>query len=158
MLHFFHLDDDKASARVRFLVPILDAYLSDYRYAVHRVEPSEDNSYHYAQCTVDNCKYCEAGLSRKLIRVFIPLYNYETQRVEIWDRSQFVIGLTLDPLYKRYSSIPSKMFKITRHGKKFDKLTSYEVTFVKDVEITDEITEDIRNYIENDVIAEQEVN
>lgn len=157
MLHFFHLDDDKASARVRFMVPILDAYLSDYMYAVHRVEPSEDNPYHYAQCTIDNCKYCEVG-PRRLIRVFIPLYNYETQRVEIWDRAQFVIGLTLEPLYKRYSSIPSKMFKITRHGKKFDKLTSYEVTFVKDVEITDNITDDIVRYIQNDVIAKQEVN
>ena len=152
MLHFFHLDDDKASARVRFLVPIVDAYLSDYTHAVHRVEPSEDNPYHYAQCTVDNCKYCEAG-SRKLTRVFIPLYNYETDRIEIWDRSQFVIGLTLRPLYDKYSSIPSKMFKITRHGKKFDKSTQYEVTFVKDIEISDNITEDIRNYIKNDVVA-----
>lgn len=152
MLHFFHLDDDKASARVRFLVPTLNAYSSDYTYAVHRVEPTEEHPYHYAHCTIDNCKYCEAG-SRSLTKIFIPLYNYETQRVEIWDRAKFVIGLTLEPLYNRYSSIPSKMFKITRHGKKFDKLTSYEVTFVKDIEISDEITEDIIDYIKNDVIA-----
>ncbi len=152
MLQFFHLDDDKASARVRFIVPILDAYSSDCIYAVHRVAPSEDNPYPYTQCTVDNCKYCEAG-SRIVTRIFIPLYNYETERIEIWDRAQFVIGLTLEPLYNRYSNIPFKMFKITRHGKKFDKLTSYEVTFVKDVEVADDITEGIRNYIKNDIIA-----
>ena len=152
MLHFFHLDDDKASARVRFMVPIVDAYISDYAYAVHRVEPSEDNPYYYALCTVNDCKYCKAG-SRTLTRIFIPLYNYETEQIEIWDRPKIMAGLTLGPLYDNYSSMPSKMFKITRHGKKFDPSTSYEVTFVKDIEISDNITEDIRNYIKNDVIA-----
>ena len=154
MFHFFYLDDDKASARVRFLVPTLEAYSSDCTFTVHRIHPSKDNPYPYAQCAVNNCRYCEAG-SHSLTRTFIPLYNYETDRIEIWDRA--VLGLTLASLYNRYSSIPSKMFKITRHGKKFDKSTSYEVTFVKDVGISDNITEGIRNYIENNVIA-REVN
>ena len=152
MVHFFYLDDDEASARVRFLVPIVDAYLSDYTFAAHLIHPSEDNPYHYAQCAVNNCKYCEAG-SRILTRTFIPLYNYETDRIEIWDRDQSVIGLTIEPLYNRYSSIPSKMFRITRHGKLFDKSTYYAVTFVEDIEISDEFTEDIRNYMKNEVIA-----
>lgn len=129
---FFQLKDDGDTA----LVHILGDDMNDFPgYAVHRVPVGE--GYRYVNCLreagepVSVCPFCARGksdpeVSKVIAKVFIPLYNIDTDSVQIWDRGK--------AFYKKLASYCSHtpnmskaVTEIERSGKKGDTNTDYNL-------------------------------
>lgn len=123
---FFSLKEDKATANVRFLINDINDL---YGVTVHEVD---DNGNKYdVECLraynepVDNCPLCAAGYKVDT-KLFIPLYNENEQRSQVWTRGKAYFE-KLDGFCARYNPLVSTPFEIERHGKKGDTNTSYEM-------------------------------
>ncbi len=122
---FFSLKNDKDVATVRFMYNTIDDVEG---YAVHEIEV--DGRKRYVNCLreynqpVDDCPLC-AAKQRVIAKVFVPVYDEETQEIKIWDRGKTFFS-KLSSLCARYNPLVSTPFEIERNGKKGDTSTTYE--------------------------------
>ena len=131
---FFALKNDKDVATVRFMYETIDDVMG---YAVHEVEL--DGKKRYVNCLreynqpIDDCPLC-AAKSRVIAKLFIKLYDEESEEVKIWDRGKTFFS-KLSSLCARYNPLVATPFEIERNGKKGDTKTTYE-TYALDTDDT----------------------
>lgn len=132
---YFSLKDDKDTARVRFLYK--DA--SDIEgFSVHKVTVGDRDR--YVNClfedggSIADCPFCQAKLP-KFAKLFVPLYNEDTEQIQTWERGQKFYG-TISGLCARYPNLVSRTFDIERHGKKGETSTTYDIYPVGDADGT----------------------
>lgn len=124
---FLSLANNGDTAHVRFLYESEDDI---YGITVHRVEMSNGKK-RYVECIknyddpVDACPFCQEQFARSL-KMFIPVYDIEEQKVKIWERGQTYFD-TIMELARTYAPIISNSFEIVRKGEKGDINTSYEI-------------------------------
>ena len=132
---FFSLKNDKDVATVRFMYNTIDDVEG---FAVHEIEV--DGRKRYVNCLreynqpVDDCPLC-AAKQRVLAKVFVPVYDEETQEIKIWDRGKTFFS-KISSLCARYNPLVSTPFEIERNGKKGDTNTTYETYALE----TDDLT------------------
>ena len=132
---FFSLKNDKDVATVRFMYNTIDDVEG---YSVHEIEV--DGKKRYVNCLreynqpLDDCPLCAAKF-RVVARLFVILYDVESEEVKIWDRGKTFFS-KLSSLCARYNPLVSTPFEIERNGKKGDTKTTYE-TYALD---TDDVT------------------
>ena len=123
---FFSLKNDKDTARVRFLY---DSVEDVEGMSVHEIEI--DGKKRYVNCPreyndpLDDCPFCKRG-QRALVKVFVPLYNYDEQTTQIWERGKKFFA-KMSSLCARYPDISNHCFDIERNGKPGDTATTYEI-------------------------------
>lgn len=126
---FFSLKNDGDIAKVRFLYDSLEDVTG---VAVHQVEV--DGKKRYVNCLreygrpVDDCPFCKSG-SFVNAKLFIPVYDVDSQQVKIWERGKKFFG-KMSSLCQRYAAsepLCSHTFEIERHGKPGDTATTYEI-------------------------------
>ena len=161
---YFSLKNDKDVARVRFMYNGIDDVVG---YAVHQVEI--DGKKRWVNCLreynepVDNCPFCKKRMYTSA-KLFIPLYNIDEDKVQIWERGKKFIS-KISSLCARYPDVVSHIFEIERNGKKGEQTTTYEIyevgkddTTLEDLpEVTDPLgtlvldksADDMEFYIEN---------
>lgn len=125
----FRLPDDGECAEVVFMYRGLQ---DEMRVEAHYIK---SNTYSgYVHCNGVGCPLCgvkkKDGTPRygKLDKLFIPLYNITTDKVEFWDRN-----MTFEPQLRRdvFAKFPNPselIFRITRHGVANSQDTKYEIT------------------------------
>lgn len=125
---FFQLENDGDSANVHFLIDGADDL--DI-YVVHKVRDEKTGRDRYVSCLrmagdpIDVCPLCEAGI-KKEVRLFLQMYDADTQTLKVWDRGKTFISLIqgyaqrIIPLYKR-------CIEVVRKGKKGDTKTQYNL-------------------------------
>lgn len=83
----------------------------------------------YVHCCGRGCPACGKNI-RVQNRIFIPLYNLTTERVEFWDRTiRFENQLHMD-VFAKYPNPSEYVFRITRNGVARDINTTYSITAV----------------------------
>lgn len=126
---FFSLKNDKDVAKVRFLYDSMEDVIGD---SVHEIEI--DGKKRYVNCLreyndpKDKCPLCAAGKTIKA-KLFVPLYDVESDSVKIWDRGKKFFG-QMTQLCARYAvnePLCSHVFEIERSGKVGDTNTSYGI-------------------------------
>lgn len=123
---YFSLKNDKDVARVRFMYNGIDDVVG---YAVHQVEI--DGKKRWVNCLreynepVDNCPFCKKRMYTSA-KLFIPLYNIDEDKVQIWERGKKFIS-KISSLCARYPDVVSHIFEIERNGKKGEQTTTYEI-------------------------------
>ena len=132
---FFSLKNDKDVATVRFMYNTIDDVEG---YSVHEIQV--DGKKRYVNCLreynqpLDDCPLCAAKF-KVHARLFVILYDVESEEVKIWDRGKTFFS-KLSSLCARYNPLVSTPFEIERNGKKGDTKTTYE-TYALD---TDDVT------------------
>lgn len=126
---YFSLKNNGDSARVR----IMYRHYSDVEgYAVHEV--SVLGKKRYVDCLrsnldpVDNCPLCKSG-SYAQVKVFIPIYSVDEDRVKTWERGRTYIG-KLKSLFDEYATdkeLISTVFEIKKVADEEGKF-SFEIT------------------------------
>lgn len=127
---FFSLKNDKDIARVRFMYNTMDDIEG---LAVHEVTVGDKKRYVNCLRAYDEprskCPFCEANNMQKA-KFYIPLYNLDTDEVQIWERGRN-FAQKLSSICARYSSadkpLVSHIFEIERNGKPRDTSTTYEI-------------------------------
>ena len=123
---YFSLKNDKDVARVRFMYRGIEDVEG---YAVHEI--SVDDKKRYVNCLrsynepLEKCPFC-AAKQFQTAKLFIPLYNIDTDRVEVWERGKKFFG-KMSGICARYPDTVSHIFEIERNGKKGDTGTTYEI-------------------------------
>lgn len=123
---YFSLKNDHDVARVRFMYESIDDVEG---YAVHQVEL--DGKKRYVNCLrayndpIDNCPFC-AAKQFQTAKLFIPLYNVDEERIQIWERGKKFFS-KVSSLCARYSNLVSHVFEIERNGKPGSTQTTYEI-------------------------------
>lgn len=123
---FFSLKNDKDTARVRFMYRDMQDVEG---YAVHQAEVNDKKR--YVNCLrnyndpVDKCPFCASGKTQQA-KLFIPLYDVESEQVKIWERGKKFFG-QLSSLCSRYPNLVSTEIEIERNGKKGDTGTTYSL-------------------------------
>lgn len=125
---FFSLKNDKDVAQVRILYNGVEDIEG---YAVHKVDVRGSQYGRYVNCLRkydeprENCPFCRENIAQQ-VRLFIPLYNIDEDKMQIWDRGKkFASKIT--SLCSRYPNLVSHVFEIERNGKPKDQQTSYEI-------------------------------
>lgn len=118
---FFVLRDDGDFADVVLLYQnINDVLIAD----VHYIKSSEYSG--YAHCCGTGCPACGKGI-RVQTKLFIPLYNINSGKIEFFDRStKFEPQLERD-VFANYPNPSEYVFRITRHGIANSMDTTYEI-------------------------------
>ena len=123
---YFSLKNDKDVAQVRFMYNAIDDVEG---YAVHQVEI--DGKKRYVNCLreynqpIDTCPFCKARMFTTA-KLFIPIYNVDEERVQIWERGKKFIS-KISSICARYPNVVSHIFEIERNGKKGETSTTYEI-------------------------------
>ena len=136
-VNYFSLKNDKDTAKVHFLGNDMKDFPG---YAVHRV-PIGD-SYRYVNClreagaSIDDCPFCAEGkhnpeISKVWAKLFIPLYNCDTDEVQIWERGKtFFRDLASYCSHNPHTS--EVVTEIERRGTKGDTSTTYGLYALKE--------------------------
>ena len=142
---FFSLKDDGDEAQVRILLNKLEDMEDGFMYACHSV-PVEGSKYgrdvaclrNYGD-PVDKCPLCANGYKVNA-KLFIPLYNVDTDEVQLWNRGKGFMS-KFSTFCSRYSkpSIVSHLVTIHRTGEAGSMQTTYELFMdeVDDVTLED---------------------
>lgn len=134
---YFSLKDDGDTARVHLLGDDMNDFPG---YAVHKV-PIGDG-YRYVNCLKeagqpkDVCPFCadrDPEINKVLAKLFVPLYNCDTDEVQIWER-----GKTFFKELSQYCAhtphVSEVITEVTRSGKKGDTSTTYRLYEMKDTD------------------------
>lgn len=162
---YFKLENDMDVAKVR----ILGRDMNDFPgYACHEVEVNGSrrlvNCLREYRDPVDVCPFCAA--KKKIIaKCFIPLYNLDTEEVQMWERGKSFFK-TLSGYVSRHKDVYSWVTEVERHGKPKDTGTTYQLyddgkdddVKLEDFEIPeilgryvlDKTAEDMEYYLDND--------
>jgi hypothetical protein len=146
---FFALKDDKDTAQVRFMYDTVDDIEC---FNVHQIDvKGEAFKKRYINCLrsyrdpIDVCPLCAAKKPTR-VKMMVPLYNVDTETVQLWDKGKKFIN-QLTSLFSRYSSsgksICSNIFDIERNGKKGDQSTTYSIYHVRSDDMTMEDLPDV---------------
>ena len=127
--NYFSLKNDKDVARVRFMYNSMDDIDG---YAVHEVQI--DGRRKYVNCLreynepIDTCPFCKNHMA-PVVKLFIPLYNEDTKKVQVWERGKKFYSTLASVLSRtvRDSSIVSQVFEIERNGMPKDTGTTYGI-------------------------------
>ena len=123
---YFSLKNDKDVAQVRFMYNGVEDIEG---FAVHQVEI--DGKKRYVNCLreynqpIDDCPFCKAKMYT-VAKLFIPVYNIDEDRVQIWERGKKFIA-KISSICARYPNVVSHKFEIERNGKAGDTATTYEI-------------------------------
>lgn len=127
---YLSLKDDGDTVRVRFMYNDVNDLEG---YAVHEV--TVDDRKRYVNCLrdynspIDDCPFCRDH-NRQVAKLFIPVYNIEEDKVQIWERGKKYFA-KMTSLMSRYANADTpfcaQVFDIERHGKKGDTSTQYEI-------------------------------
>ena len=121
---FFLLRNNNDTADVIFLYQSsADVLVAD----VHYIKSAEYSG--YAHCCGQGCPACNYGTNgiRTQSKLFIPLYNLTSGKIEFWDRSlKFEPQLTHD-VFANYENPSEYVFRISRHGEANSIDTTYEI-------------------------------
>lgn len=135
--NFFSLKDDGDKAYVH----ILGNDMNDFPgYAVHRV-PIGD-SFRYVNCLreagapVTDCPFCAKGksdpeISKVWAKLFIPLYDCDTDEVKIWERGKTFFR-DLASFCSHNPNASEVVTEIERRGRKGDTSTTYGLYATKE--------------------------
>jgi len=129
---YFSLKDDGDSARVR----VLYEGVSDVEgFCVHQIQ-MRDRSFRYVDCIrdyndpIDACPLCACKNddNKKLrTKIWIPLYNVDTNETVMWERGNQFWKKVLYPLMvEKGEPFCGHIFEIVRHGAAGDTNTTYE--------------------------------
>lgn len=127
---FFELRANGESANVIFLYRSADDVLvAD----VHYIKSTEYSG--YAHCCGPECPACKyvgknGGSIRKDSKIFIPLYNIDSHKIEFWDRSIYFEHILTRDVFANYPNPSEFVFSITRHGEPHDRNTTYAIRAV----------------------------
>ena len=123
---FFSLKEDKDSAKVRFLLNDINDL---YGVSCHEVE---DNGNRIdVECLraynepIDKCPLCAAGY-QPIAKLFIPLYNVELQKTQVWSRGKTYFE-RMGGLCAHYNPLVGTECEIERRGAKGDTNTVYNI-------------------------------
>lgn len=142
---FFSLQNDKDVAQVRFMYNDMSDVCG---YAVHQITINDKKR--YVNCIreynepISKCPFCEARMAQQA-KLFIPLYDIESDTVKIWERGKKFFG-TISSICSRYAgngaSLVNHIFEIERSGKKGDTSTTYNCFEIqKDNTVLDDLPE-----------------
>lgn len=123
---YFSIKNDREVKRVRFLLEGIEDLEG---YCVHKVKVGDYDKYvnclhEYGQ-PKDDCPFCAAGLPTQS-KYFIPLYNIDEGKVQIWERG-ITFGAELQGICARYPHLFTHGFEIERYGKPGDQKTQYKI-------------------------------
>ena len=122
--NYFTLRNDGEYADVIFMYRnTSDVLIAD----AHYIKSNEYTG--YVHCCGRGCPACGKGISVRN-KLFIPLYNFSTNKIEFWDRSTFFENQLNQDVFNRYPNPSEFVFRITRHGQARDVNTSYEIRAV----------------------------
>lgn len=122
----FNLRNDLDEADVIFLYRNYDDVLiAD----THYLNSSDYSG--YVQCTGKGCPVCSHGGIRLQTKLFVPLYNLTTDRIEFWDRSPRFENVLNKEVFRKYDTPIDYVFTITRHGDFGDRNTTYSIVATK---------------------------
>ena len=118
---FFLLPNDKDYADVIFLYRSRqDVLVADTHYV-----KSPDYS-GYVHCCGKGCPACAKGI-RVQTKIFIPLFNYKTNKIEFWDRSNFFERQLESDILSKFPNPSEWVFRITRNGEAGSQDTRYSI-------------------------------
>lgn len=119
--NYFTLRNDGDYADVIFMYRnVSDVLIADAHYI-------KSNDYTgYIHCCGRGCPACGKGISVRN-KLFVPLYNLSTGRIEFWDRSTFFENQLNQDVFNRYPNPSEFVFRVTRHGQARDVNTTYEI-------------------------------
>lgn len=156
--NYFSLKNDKDKA----VVHLLGNDMNDFPgYAVHEVEIGGKKRYvnclREAGAPVSDCPFCAEGrnrpeLSKVWAKLFIPLYNCDTDEVQIWERGKTFFR-DLASYCSHNPNVSEVMTEIERRGAKGDTQTSYGLYALRETDnfdienIRDEIPEILGNVV-----------
>lgn len=135
--NFFSLKDDGDKA----FVHILGNDMNDFPgYAVHKVPVGD--GYRYVNCLreagapVTDCPFCAKGksdpeISKVWAKLFIPLYDCDTDEVKIWERGKTFFR-DLASFCSHNPNASSVVTEIERRGRKGDTNTTYGLYATKE--------------------------
>lgn len=122
--NYFMLRNDGDSADVIFLYRgTHDVLVAD----AHYIKSSDYTG--YVHCCGRGCPACGKGISVRN-KLFVPMYNLTTNKIEFWDRSMFFENQLNQDVFNRYPNPSEYVFRITRHGVARDVNTTYEIQAV----------------------------
>lgn len=127
---YFSLKNDKDVASVRFLY---NQATDMEGVACHEVEV--DGKKRYVNCLreynqpIADCPFC-AAKKFQVAKLFIPIYNIDDDRVQIWERGKKFFT-KMSSIFSRYTNkdtdLVNHVFEIERNGKAGDTQTTYEI-------------------------------
>ena len=119
--NYFSLRNDGDSAEVVILYRnSSDVLVCDAHYI-------KSNDYTgYVHCCGRGCPACGKGIPVRN-KLFIPLYNLSTGKLEFWDRSMFFENQLNQEVFNRYPNPSEYVFRITRRGQARDVNTTYSI-------------------------------
>lgn len=118
----FTLANDGDSADVIFLYKTQkDIMIAD---PVHYIKNFDYNG--YVHCNGKGCEVCKKGV-RVQGRLFIPLYDIESDTIKYWDRSVYFATQIQKDVFGKYPNPSEIVFEIIRHGEARDMSTWYEI-------------------------------
>jgi hypothetical protein len=123
---YFSLKNDKDVARVRFMYNGIDDVEG---FAVHEVHINDKKR--YVNCLrdynepKDKCPFCANNMF-VTAKFFIPLYNIESERTQVWERGKKFVS-KISSICSRYPNLVSHTFEIERNGQAGSTQTTYEI-------------------------------
>lgn len=119
--NFFMLRNDNDFADVIFLYQnTRDVLVAD----VHYIKSPEYSG--YVHCCGKGCPACGKGI-RVQNKLFIPLFNISTQKIEFFDRSTKFENQLMSDVFDKYPNPSEFVFRITRHGEAGSQDTRYQI-------------------------------
>lgn len=129
LCNFFTLKDDGDTAIVRFMYNSAEDIEA---LSVHRVEVDPvTHKLRYVDCPrsytdpLEVCPFCAAGMVAQA-KIFIPLWDEETETVKIWERGK-TFKVRLAKIAGAYPNISQHRFEIERKGAANSKDTTYNI-------------------------------
>ncbi len=122
---FFILQNDGDSADVIFLYRNANDVLVANTHYIKSAEYSG-----YVHCCGKGCPACAKNL-RSDTKLFVPLFNYSTGKIEFWDRNTYYFEKQLmNDVISKYPNPSEWVFRITRHGQANSRDTRYQIVAV----------------------------
>lgn len=107
----FRLTKDGESADVIFLYRAKSDMLIG---PAHYIKSPEYSG--YVECCELGCPACARNIRKDSGKLFIPLYNLNTQRIEFWDRNKSFEYVMDRDVFDHYPNPSEYVFTVTRHG------------------------------------------
>lgn len=124
--NFFKLENDKDTAKVRFMYNTIDDVQLD---VVHEITVGDKtrlvNCLRSYDEPIDNCPLCKAGIKPQ-VKLFVPLYNEASGEVQFWQRGKTFIN-SISGMCSRYNPLVGTVIEIERNGKKGEQTTRYQL-------------------------------
>lgn len=119
--NFFQLKNDKDCADVIFLYENASQCLVA---GTHYIKSANYNG--YVHCCGSGCPACQKGI-RVQQKLFIPLYNLTTGKIEFWDRTPRFEPQLQNDVFSKFPNPSDFIFRITRNGAAGSVDTTYAI-------------------------------